>query len=514
MTVVDQQADHRISNHYWWLILILLTVLAGSIRLYQLDRPSFWVDELFTVRSSAALLRGHWSLSKALGYVPSAIGLKVSGVDISAISVKNAAQWRAMGVREYSHRMASCVIGILTIPLLGLACRRLVGDKAAILAMAILAVSVWHIQRSQDARYYSQQFLLFNLALIVYFRATEVRSQWRLVGAVLLGVAAIVTQPTALLIGLVLGGDWLISFLRREVVWLGRFGWAMIFVAGSFCVIAAAYNWFDMAEDTINNFHITSTVHSTITLVVAVAWMLGLPLVVASLISAVQLWRVKPRLSIYLALAAIAPIMTIAGISIFYRVGIRYAFVCQFAWILLAAIGLTRLYEILRSHVGRFMSVMPAMILIASLSVMTAIYIRDSNGFRPPWRDAFTYVADHRVEGEAIYTRHKLLGKYYLEDDSVEVLPLTQDELIAGEQNAWMVFIEDQLSGIFQQDRQWILGAAELKAVFGQHAGGRPLNLLVYYYDKDKHGQKSSSGASRSMSDSYQLVTSRLAWIF
>ena len=39
----------------FWLYLLLITLLAGGMRLYKISDFSFWEDELYTVRTSATL---------------------------------------------------------------------------------------------------------------------------------------------------------------------------------------------------------------------------------------------------------------------------------------------------------------------------------------------------------------------------------------------------------------------------------------------------------------------------
>ena len=83
----------------------------------------------------------------------------------------------------------------------------------------------WHIYWSQLGRYYTQQFLFYNLALIWYFDATRRQRRGLFVAAMVCAVLGFMTQPTGLMIVGVFVLDWLIGLLRRDPVRLGVFGW-------------------------------------------------------------------------------------------------------------------------------------------------------------------------------------------------------------------------------------------------------------------------------------------------
>ncbi len=97
--------------------LVGATVLGAGLRLHDLEGASFWVDELNTIRVCADLESVH--RSKVCGYLPTTIGLWLHGVRPSSISADYPEAWRELGVNEYSARIASCLLGVVSTPLLG-----------------------------------------------------------------------------------------------------------------------------------------------------------------------------------------------------------------------------------------------------------------------------------------------------------------------------------------------------------------------------------------------------------
>src|SRR5262245_6711269 len=130
----------------FWIALVLATALGAFLRLSDLAAPSLWVDEFFTIaRAGSDPL--HWT--NAVGYLPSRITLALHDAQLARIGLANIEEWQALGVSEYAARLGPAVIGVATIPLLGLLARPLVGGGAAAIAALLLALSPWHLYASQ-----------------------------------------------------------------------------------------------------------------------------------------------------------------------------------------------------------------------------------------------------------------------------------------------------------------------------------------------------------------------------
>ncbi len=136
------------------LIVIALIICASLPRLYQLGDLSFYMDEETTAFASRALAEGN------IPQMPSGMPYYRSLAD----SWMNAMSARIFGIdSEFSYRLPAALFGILTIPLIFLIARPVIGTHAAILAALLLAFSEWHILTSRQARMYAP-FLFFYTA--------------------------------------------------------------------------------------------------------------------------------------------------------------------------------------------------------------------------------------------------------------------------------------------------------------------------------------------------------------
>lgn len=470
--------EDRLPTRTFAAALIAITLIAAGLRLYQLDGPSFWLDELFTIRSSADNFGGQWSFSKSFGYLPTTVALALQGVDPREMTESRAGEWRAMGVTEFRARLASCLIGIATIPIIAIFSRRVIGDRAAVLAALLMTFAVWHIQRSQDARFYSQQLLFFSLAVLVFFRATQLRSNRRMIAALGLSVAAFASQPTALMIVGIFACDWILGLLRRRPVFLGWVGWSGGILLTVAC--AAVFYYEQQGQSAVIDSFIGRQSHSPLTVVLGSIYMVGVPVAAAAVVTFLWLIRRSPRLALYLALAAVLPMVTIASLALVSRVGVRYTFVCEFAWIALAALGLAHLQSLLRPQVGWLLASTPTILVLAGLVVPLWAYYGSASGYRAPWRDVMQYIDQRQQPGESVRSEYPLIARYYLQSPDPMPLPIDAQALREIGHPVWMaVVLKPQIGA---SDSTWIEQEATLKKVFVQEHIARPERLGVFYY--------------------------------
>lgn len=393
--------------------VLAITLLAGALRCYNLGGPSFWIDELFTVRSSAMLAQGQWH-AKTLGYVPTAIGLSLAGIDLTTLPPDGYSQWQDAGISELMLRVPSVIIGILTVPILGLYSRRLLGTRGAIIFTLLLAISTWHLWMSQTARFYGQQFLFYNLCLIFYYDATRTRSRRTMAVMGLCMVLAFCTQLTSLMIVGVFAADWLLGRIRREPVRLGRFGIGTILVAFAACLGIWASH-FLLEPDVYTGF--VGSHQSWRTLLMGTPYMVGAAVAVLAVITAWWLMREQPRLTLFLVLGALVPLATFVFLALQdFDVHIRYTFVGLYSWLALAALGLDRLWEAIKPRLGVTMAAAPILAVAASMMLANYGYFTGGEGYRTRWREAFAYVNTHRQPGELVAMDYipYIVGQYYL----------------------------------------------------------------------------------------------------
>src|SRR5205823_13735381 len=136
-----------------WAALALVTAGALALRLPYLGNQSLWYDESFTRTIAAApSLTRLWHEVKATEGTPPLYYLLTWG-------------WAKL-FRIHSHaalRATAAVAGVASIPAAFAGLRRLIGDRAALAAAALAAVSPMLVWYSLDARSYA---LLVLLALL------------------------------------------------------------------------------------------------------------------------------------------------------------------------------------------------------------------------------------------------------------------------------------------------------------------------------------------------------------
>jgi hypothetical protein len=125
--------------------LVLIVVLIGVLlRLTTLESKSLWYDEAYTVQRAALPIEGVWSES-GRARTDSHPPLYYAGLHY----------WMAVtGQSEAVLRLPSAVASIANLGLLYLLGRRLFGREAALVALALLALSPLDLWYAQEARMY------------------------------------------------------------------------------------------------------------------------------------------------------------------------------------------------------------------------------------------------------------------------------------------------------------------------------------------------------------------------
>src|SRR5437879_2148634 len=124
------------------LTVAALTLLAGVLRFAGIGHQGFWFDE-----GNTALLV-HFSPGKMLGLIP-------QSESTPPLYYCVAWAWaRVFGHGEAGLRSLSALAGIATVPVMYGAARRLVSERAGLIAAALTACSPLLIWYSQEARSY------------------------------------------------------------------------------------------------------------------------------------------------------------------------------------------------------------------------------------------------------------------------------------------------------------------------------------------------------------------------
>lgn len=459
---------------YVWLMLI--TLLAAGLRFYKLGAWSFWIDEIYTINHA----RSHFSsLSLLLQNLPPNRNWVPTSVILTAQAMNT---W---GVSEWSARLTSAVIGILTIPILYLPLSKIFGKQTALIAMLLLAVSPWHIFWSQNARFYAALMLIYSLTLFTFhFGFEQNRPHYfiafyilfylamseRLIAVVIMPVIAVYLlllwrlpfekPPGANLRNILLLAAPIIAFLLYEIY------------------LFAATGDFIFASDLEL---LAPPIDSPIRLLIVIAFSIGVPLLCLAFFSGAELVQKKNRAGLFFFIAAILPPILLALLNPFVFVVERYAFVSLVFWIVLAASGL----QTLLTTTGQSRILIALGVIFALLADATAenlLYYQINHGNRLEWREAVGYVQERMEDGDIVVSTRAPLAEYYLGGKVLEFRNLLPNDLEKIDHPIWFVMDYPGIwhgryaSKVWMEERAQLLQFSYLRVAEGN-------TLLIYRFD-------------------------------
>ncbi|MEM1072248.1 MAG: glycosyltransferase family 39 protein [Planctomycetota bacterium] len=429
-------------GHTFWFWLLGITGAALAMRLIFIDRPSFWIDELYTVMHTTRL--GDGNLTKQFGYIPTLISLSLAGALPERSLSENPELWSSLGVTHTLVRLPSAVIGTLTVLLLGWLSRGVIGARAALWFAAFLCVAVWHLHMSQTGRFYVQQLLFYNLGFLLYFRATTIGSLPKLALSMLMLFLGFMSQPPALILGGVIFFDWLLQARTRNpkrltipAVFVGAVAAAACFGVLAYDVVQRTDEWQKFGDATSQRWDI---------IVAGAVWLIGPAAAFVAALGWLRILQRDSRLAVYLGFGAGLPIFAMAVLAVTGQfVHVRYTFIALPAWLMLAAAGVVRDDESTPLDlIGRFRTLAPALLVVIASLLQCLTYYTGANGFRPAWRDAFAYVDERLAPGDIVVGDDHAYwqGRYYFGQDStmLEVKGTDLWKLLdAEEQRIWII---------------------------------------------------------------------------
>jgi len=190
------------------LAMLAGVTLAGFLlRLYCLGAKNLWLDEMWSVVIARMPL--HSVLWSARTQDPNAALYNIF-----------LHFWMWFGQSETAIRAFSLVCGVALIPVVYMLGKQLFQRSVGLLASALTAVNLFHIQYSQEARAYSLVVLLGGLSSLFFVRYVEKRTLGSWIGYVLASVLAVYAHIFAILV-LAAHVASLVFLHRRDVPWKG-----------------------------------------------------------------------------------------------------------------------------------------------------------------------------------------------------------------------------------------------------------------------------------------------------
>jgi mannosyltransferase len=443
------------------------------LRFYKLGEWSFWIDELYSIRRALT----QTDLPEILARWPP-ISTLLMGATLR--------QW---GVSEWTSRVVPALIGVLSIPLLYFPVRRMVGNRAALIAMLLLAVSPWHLFWSQNARYYTALMLLYALASLAFFFAIERNKPWLVVLFYALFIAAfrerfLIVFIVPVLVGYLLLVRWF-PFerppgLRPSAIVPLLAGAAALLLYDVYTALFRGYS--QILAGPVLAY--PEPAGNAVRLLTYTAYNIGVPLVVLAVVGGAACLSYRDRAPLFLLLGAIVPVSALLVISSFLFTDSRYAFVTLPSWILLAAVALDRL---IRTTSGR--GVLLAIAVLAAVvgdSLGTdLLYFRAYHGNRLDWKGAFAVAREHSYDGDVFVAGWPDFGPYYLGQDVQPWEGMAPTAVAESGRRHWFI-VDSERVWTNEALRDWVERHSELVDVRYLRTP-RDAWLRVYVYDPTRH---------------------------
>lgn len=387
-------------------LLAAITALAAALRLYKLGEWSFWVDEAHTFRDTIAPWERFWSSH-------------VSAYPLSYLTARAFLELLGAPSSEGWMRLPFVFFGILSVPVLGLVGRQIVGRGTALVAALFLAVSPWHVYWSQNARSYSMVVFFGLLAAGSFYAFLQSRRGLVLVGAVVATLLAGLCHPSAYLL--------LAAFMvyaAHGPIFGGRHGrqarafekWLplglLALLAGVLAVLLPVVQHVLQAKPEFSLMHLVQTT----------IFYVRTPVLAAAVGGLLFLFdrgdRAAPFLTAWLAVPLLV-LAVLAGTAM--KVTAQYAFYTLPAFCLLAAVAVVTLAEgfAARGFRGLLLRVIPAAILLCDMVGHDYLYFEKYHGERPRWREAALFVQRQADGPLRVLTTNGPSMSYYLDPESI-----------------------------------------------------------------------------------------------
>jgi len=156
-------------KNYFYVLLVLLFIIALSLRLYQLDVESIWIDEGYTLYHDQQ--PSIFEVSK----------VSIKGIYLPFYHILLSKWILIFGISEYNARFLSVIFGFFSVIMIYLLGKLIFNRKVGVMAAIILALSSYHIYFSQEVRSYGLLFLLALISFYFFFRYLDSKGEINLV---------------------------------------------------------------------------------------------------------------------------------------------------------------------------------------------------------------------------------------------------------------------------------------------------------------------------------------------
>jgi mannosyltransferase len=465
---------------YQYVILTAIVLLSAVLRFYKLDEWSMWIDEIYTINRAQI----HFSDPvRVLQNLPSTLWLPLSVIFTNIFL-------HMFGVTEWSSRLASVLLGVLSIPILYFPIRKILGVGTALTFSILLALAPWHLFWSQNARFYSSLMLLYMLAAILFFFAIEHNRPRYFLPFYILFYFALSERLVA---GFLLPG----IFLYIVSLWIFRFerpqglnvrNLAIFFIPFVMMVVFELVRYLVNGSSTftffISDFG-NKQVEDPFRLFISIIYNIGFPVFALGLVAGIYLFLKKDRLGLFLLISALLPILMLSVMNMFIFTKDRYVFTTLPFWLLLSAIAVWELMNQTKG-LGKLLALGLLVVLVVNAVGTNVQYYLVNHGGRLDWRTAFQIIKENSQSDDIVVAWWPEFSPFYLGREIIPTEGVSPNSVLQGARRHWFLI-----------DSETVWGNLPLKDFLEQHAQlievlylrlpEDNFNLKIYLYDPAIH---------------------------
>ena len=465
----------EINHSVPYLLLAAITLLAVILRFYNLGVWSFWFDEISTINRAHAFYSGLESVIHNLPPAGNSVPLSVifTGLVLNGL-----------GTSEWSARLAPAVIGVISVPALYFPIRREFGTRVGLIAALLLAIAPWHIEWSQNARFYTSLMLLYNLALFAFFYAVERDRPGYILPFLLLLYLAMSERMIALMITPVVLSY--LIFLRilpfEKPPGLRTRNLLIILLPAIVFGIYEIYGSISIGNSRILDTYLVFSPNrgpDSLRLLSFIVFNLGIPLVCLGFFAGIYLLTQKSRSGLFFFLGAVVPIGLLLLANPFLYTDERYAFITLPSWIILGALAIKEIFSETGSQ-GKVLVIGVMVLLLADAAYGNLMYFHVNNGNRLDWRSAYEQIQERMEDGDLFVSYWPALGAYYMGQEVLSLREVKLDLVIGSGKRVWFV-IDKFAAWSALKKSQWVTKNAELiDVMYLRRQSDSQLRIFLY----------------------------------
>lgn len=378
-----------------YLLLLLLIFLGAILRFYRLGDWSLWNDESHTIETAL------------MGISKGAVGPVFYPINFILTQIS----FNILGVSEFSARFFPCIFGILTIPATYFLAKELFNSKIGLIAALFIALYTWHIDWSQNARYYTLESFLIVISSIMFYKGLE-RNRWQLIMiSPFIFLLAMLSHPSALFMVaacIVYLFILLAIHIEKPVNYKRNL---LLFVTLFLIGFLSLSSWYITLPTVLIKEKGVVTTPSYI--LMNLAYHVQLPFLILALSAGIHLILCRDRKGIYLLCCLIIPLLMLIAASIKTLAYGVYVFYTLPFYCILVAYACAQLFKYTITEL-RVLTYGIVFGLIALLISSNYLYFNYENGNRPRWKEASLYIKNNIKAGDVVFASDGSTANFYL----------------------------------------------------------------------------------------------------